>query len=62
MTPYDNQQRPTSSAGGGWVDNSADFYLRCATPGEPNAPAGLSCEDPVTVDDESWGTIKALFR
>jgi predicted extracellular nuclease len=43
-------------------DNSVDFFLRCATPGEPNAPAGLNCEDPVTVDDESWGTIKALFR
>ncbi len=43
-------------------DNSADFYLRCATPGEPNAPAGLVCEDPVPVEEQSWGVIKALYR
>lgn len=43
-------------------DNSADFYLRCATPGEPNAPAGIPCEDPVPVEGQAWGDIKALYR
>ncbi len=43
-------------------DNSADFYLRCATPGEPNAPDGIPCEDPVAVEEQTWGDIKALYR
>ncbi len=43
-------------------DNSADFYLRCATPGEPNAPAGLACEDPVPVEGQTWGAMKVLYR
>ena len=43
-------------------DNSADFHLRCATPGEPNAPAGLVCEDPVPTDEQTWGAMKAMYR
>ena len=43
-------------------DNFADFHLRCATPGEPNAPAGLACEDPVPVEGQTWGVVKALYR
>jgi len=43
-------------------DNSADFYLRCATPGEPNAPAGVACGDPVAVEGQTWGVMKALYR
>ena len=43
-------------------DNSVDFYLRCATPGEPNAPPGLICEDPVGTEGQAWGQIKAQYR
>ena len=43
-------------------DNAADFFLRCATPGEPNAPAGIVCEDPVPVDGQTWSTMKAMYR
>ena len=43
-------------------DNSVDFSNRCATPGEPNAPAGIVCEDPIPTDAQTWGQMKAMYR
>jgi len=43
-------------------NNSVDFSIRCATPGEPNAPAGIVCEDPIPTDAQTWGQMKALYR
>jgi len=43
-------------------DNHADFFVRCATPGWPNAAGGAACSDPVPATESEWGTIKAMFR
>ncbi len=43
-------------------DNSVDFSIRCATPGEANAQQATDCQDPVPTSASSWGAMKSMYR
>lgn len=43
-------------------DNSADFTLRCITPGYGNSPQPSDCLEPVPVTSSSWGSMKSIYR
>jgi hypothetical protein len=43
-------------------DNSADWSLRCITPGAPNTSSASGCASPVSASAPTWGALKSLYR
>jgi predicted extracellular nuclease len=43
-------------------NNTADWSLRCITPGAANASTNANCEPPTPTIPATWGTIKATYR
>lgn len=60
VTPYVGYSRWPDGADTN--DNSADFVIRCITPGAPNSASGGGCGQAVRARTSTWGTLKTLHR